>query len=101
MHRRASLVLILIATMLPGAVSAAAQANRAPAKTYKAPRTPDGQPDLQGFWTNSSYVPLERPKGVTKEFYTKEMGKQQWMQQMRAQRREQHRQHHAGQPAAE
>jgi hypothetical protein len=46
-------------------VAAAAQTS-----TYKAPRTPDGQPDLQGFWTNSTYVPLERPKGVTKEFYT-------------------------------
>jgi hypothetical protein len=40
--------------------------------TYKAPRTPDGQPDLQGFWTNSTYTPLERPDGVTKEFYTPE-----------------------------
>jgi hypothetical protein len=36
------------------------------------PRTPDGQPDLQGYWTNSSYVPMERPNGVTKEFYTPE-----------------------------
>jgi len=40
--------------------------------TYKAPRTPDGKPDLQGFWTNSTYTPLERPDGVTKEFYTPE-----------------------------
>src|ERR671922_191492 len=39
---------------------------------YVAPRTPDGQPDLQGFWTNTTYTPLQRPKGVTKEFYTKE-----------------------------
>lgn len=37
---------------------------------YRAPRTPDGQPDLQGFWTNSTYTPLERPNGVTKEYYT-------------------------------
>jgi hypothetical protein len=35
-------------------------------------RTPDGQPDLQGYWTNSTYTPLERPKDVTKEFYTRE-----------------------------
>ena len=41
-------------------------------KPYKAPRTADGQPDLQGFWTNSSYTPLERPANVTKEFYTPE-----------------------------
>ena len=40
--------------------------------TYTAPRTPDGQPDLQGFWTNQTYSPLERPDDVTKEFYTAE-----------------------------
>jgi hypothetical protein len=40
--------------------------------TYSPPRTPDGQPDLQGFWTNAGYAPLERPDGVTKEFYTPE-----------------------------
>lgn len=35
-------------------------------------RTPDGQPDLQGFWTNATFTPLERPKDITKEFFTKE-----------------------------
>jgi hypothetical protein len=35
------------------------------------PRTPDGHPDLQGYWTNSTETPLERPKGLgAKEFYT-------------------------------
>jgi hypothetical protein len=47
-----------------------ARAGRPASKPYVQPRTPDGQPDLQGFWTNSTYTPLERPKGVTKEFYT-------------------------------
>jgi hypothetical protein len=42
------------------------------ARKWTAPRTPDGQPDLQGFWTNNTYTPLERPRNVTKEFYTKE-----------------------------
>jgi hypothetical protein len=42
----------------------------APTRAYTPPKTPDGQPDLQGFWTNSTYVPLERPNGVTKEYYT-------------------------------
>jgi hypothetical protein len=32
----------------------------------------DGHPDLQGFWTNNTYTPLERPRNVSKEFYTRE-----------------------------
>ena len=52
--------------------STAPGASGAVSKPYVPPRTADGQPDLQGFWTNSTYVQLERPAGVTKEFYTPE-----------------------------
>jgi hypothetical protein len=32
---------------------------------------PDGQPDFQGYWTNSTYTPLERDRELgTKEFFT-------------------------------
>src|SRR3989442_1183959 len=41
-------------------------------KKWTPPRMPDGHPDLQGFWTNSTYSPLERPRNVNKEFYSKE-----------------------------
>jgi hypothetical protein len=51
---------------------AARTADPAAKAAYKAPRTPDGQPDLQGFWTNQTYTPLQRPAAVTKEFYTLE-----------------------------
>src|SRR6059058_1891737 len=73
-HRVLVSVIALIVLLVATGVPAAAQANKAVGvpKTYKAPRTPDGQPDLQGFWTNNTYTPLERPKNVTKEFYTKE-----------------------------
>jgi hypothetical protein len=43
-----------------------------PAKPYVVSKTPDGKPDLQGYWTNNTITPLQRPQGVTKEFYTKE-----------------------------
>ena len=47
-------------------------AKPAAGKKWTVPRTPDGQPDFQGYWTNSTYVPLERPDKVTKAFYTEE-----------------------------
>ena len=42
---------------------AAVKAAPPPRASVHTPKTPDGQPDLQGFWTNSTYVPLERPTG--------------------------------------
>lgn len=40
-------------------------------KAWTPPRTPDGQPDLQGIWSNATLTPLERPKALgSKEFYT-------------------------------
>ena len=38
---------------------------------YKAPRTPDGAPDLQGIWTNQTLTALERPADLAgKQFFT-------------------------------
>ena len=44
---------VFLAASVPAAQTPSAQ-TRAVQNTaaYKAPRTPDGQPDLQGFWTN-------------------------------------------------
>ena len=38
----------------------------------QAPQTPWGEPDFQGLWSVELLVPLERPAGVTTEFYTEE-----------------------------
>jgi len=58
--------------------TAAAQAPTAtpfkvPAATYTPPKTPWGDPDLQGVWDNHSTVPLERPERLgDKKTYTPE-----------------------------
>jgi hypothetical protein len=52
---------LFMQTPVAGQTSPAATKAKASAKTWTQPRTPDGQPDLQGFWTNSTLTPLERP----------------------------------------
>ena len=43
----------------------------AKSQSWKLSRTPDGQPDMQGFWTNATFTPLERPVELgNKEFFT-------------------------------
>src|SRR5438093_5930708 len=49
-----------------------ADINKTVAKPFTVSKTPDGQPDLQGYWTNNTITPLQRPNGVTKAVYTKE-----------------------------
>ena len=40
---------------------------------WTVPRTSDGQPDLQGYWTNNTVIPLERPIELgDKAFFTEE-----------------------------
>src|SRR6202161_4631650 len=48
----------LVAAMVATAVASAATP---PGKAWVSTRTPDGQPDLQGTWTNATITPFERP----------------------------------------
>jgi len=64
----AGLALVALSAQTP-------QAPRRPSvatpKGWKAPRTPDGVPDLQGLWTNVTLTPVQRPANLaTKEFFT-------------------------------
>lgn len=70
------LMIMVLMTTIPVASQTPAAGAKAKAPTatkpYKAPRTPDGQPDLMGYWTNTTYTQLERAPNVNKEFYTPE-----------------------------
>jgi hypothetical protein len=65
MSRYSALLLaVFCATAAPGGVSTvAAQAPASDAGKWEVPRTPDGHPDLQGNWTNSTLTPFEREEG--------------------------------------
>jgi hypothetical protein len=70
-----ALAALLILAMVAAPMFGQAVAKSAPAasKSYTPPKTPDGQPDLTGIWSNSTTVPLERPANLgAKEFYTPE-----------------------------
>ena len=55
--------------LLAGPVAAESQT----AEGWVVPRTSDGKPDLQGFWTTQTYTPFERPERFAgREFLTEE-----------------------------
>jgi hypothetical protein len=58
-----SMALAFTALTLLAAAPAMAQAPApsVPKTSFKTPRTPFGQPDLQGIWTNRTITPLTRP----------------------------------------
>ena len=68
-HRSRMMACALIAGLALAPVSAAGQSPDAP----EPPRTPWGQPDLQGIWDFRTITPLQRPEDRgDQEFLTKE-----------------------------
>jgi hypothetical protein len=56
-----TVVIITVTCLLIGSPKVTAQVSRVVDPAWTTPRTPDGQPDLQGLWGNKTITPTERP----------------------------------------
>jgi hypothetical protein len=76
----ASVLATAVAAQTPAAPASAGPSAKLPAKppvTQWTMRTPDGQPDLQGIWTNATLTPFERnPRQADKPFISEEEANQ-------------------------
>ena len=62
MHSRFLVGTLVVLAIVVSAPPPAAGQSGARDAGWTAPRTPDGQPDLQGIWTNNSATPMQRPE---------------------------------------
>ena len=62
-----ALIAVIIAGLVPH--TATAQVERVRDPGWTTPRTPDGQPDLQGLWGNKTITPTERPDSAEGRAY--------------------------------
>lgn len=63
----------VLAAAAAAALTAFAPGACAQERSFEPPRTPEGRPDLQGYWTNATITPLERPEELgDKAFYSDE-----------------------------
>jgi hypothetical protein len=66
MRRGACVVAFLVLILAPHVAQGQAPtaSNEAASRSWSPPRTPDGQPDLEGVWLIHTATPLERPKAL-------------------------------------
>jgi len=66
-------LLFLALTIAAAAQAPSAATNQKGKKAWVAPRTAGGHPDFEGFWTNATLTPFERPRELAgKEFFTED-----------------------------
>ena len=69
----ATIGIVALMSVYAAADERAGSKEPAATKSWKVPRTADGQPDLQGTWNSETYTPFERPVELKdKPFFTAE-----------------------------
>ena len=63
---------VMFTLTLVSALPAMAQLERVSDPNWTTPRTPDGQPDLQGIWGNKTITPIERPESEARAYLSDE-----------------------------
>ena len=72
-HLAAFATVVVVALTAPLAAAGQSQEAAEEAAAWTMPRTPDGQPDMQGYWTTQTFTPLERPERLAdQEFLSEE-----------------------------
>ena len=75
-HRHLAVFVTVVVLGALASVPAAAQGQdreAAEETAWTVPRTPDGHPDMQGYWTTQTFTPLERPERLAdQEFLSAE-----------------------------
>ncbi len=74
-HLAAFATVVVVGALAPLAAAGQGQGPEAAEgeAAWTLPRTPDGQPDLQGYWTTQTFTPLERPERLAdQEFLLEE-----------------------------
>jgi hypothetical protein len=70
---RGVLSAVMLVSLVPVLVAGQTSPATTKAKTWAPARTADGQPDLQGMWTNATITPFERPSALAgKPFLTEQ-----------------------------
>ncbi len=89
-HRLFGFLAVLTILSLASA-HVAGQSPSAPKTNWSPPRTPDGQPDLEGIWTNGTVTPFERPAELAGKAFFTEQEAAQFEKQTAAARNSDHR----------